>query len=249
MTPAEHQARAYAARGWPVFPCKPGSKAPDTTHGFLDATTNPLIIAAWWSIRPDRNVAIATGAPGPDVLDIDVKPGGTGFAALNRLKRAGLVTGASALIRTRSGGLHLYFTGSSQRNGSIPGHRVDFRGRGGYVVAPPSFAAADDTGPAGRYELLEERPAAGRIDWQAVRQLLDPPRPAGSRPPRGDGGSGHLAAWVAALPEGNRNNGLYWAACRAIETGGDLELLVTASALPEPEARRTVTSAGRKAAQ
>jgi Bifunctional DNA primase/polymerase, N-terminal len=34
------QAFAYAALGWPVFPCKPGRKVPNTEHGFLDATTS-----------------------------------------------------------------------------------------------------------------------------------------------------------------------------------------------------------------
>ena len=152
-------ALAYAAKGWPVFPCKPGEKAPNTEHGFHDATTDPAAIRAWWSRHPQDNVAIATGAPGPDALDVDVKPSGTGFAALNRLKRAGLVTGASALIITRSRGLHLYFGGTRQPCGRLPRHFLDFKAAGGYVIAPPSFVEADDTGPAGVYEL---RRAAGR---------------------------------------------------------------------------------------
>ena len=35
------QALAYAARGWPVFPCQAGQKIPATAHGHLDATTDP----------------------------------------------------------------------------------------------------------------------------------------------------------------------------------------------------------------
>jgi hypothetical protein len=105
------QALAYAAAEWPVFRCKPDQKAPDTPHGFKDATTDPAVIRQWWQARPDGNVAIATGAPGPDVLDVDVKPDGSGFAAFNRLKQAGLLAGARALVRTPSGGaggLHAY---------------------------------------------------------------------------------------------------------------------------------------------
>ena len=34
------QALAFAARGWPVFPCQPGQKIPATRHGFRDATTD-----------------------------------------------------------------------------------------------------------------------------------------------------------------------------------------------------------------
>ncbi len=175
------QALAYALGGWPVFPCKPGSKEPDTPHGFKDATTGPDVITAWWRARPDRNVAIATGAPGPDVLDVDTRPGGSGWSAFGRLKRAGLLTGASVLVRTRSGGLHLYFRGTSQACGKLPRHYLDFKAAGGYVLAPPSYVEPDPNGPAGTYELLEQRDAAGVLDWQAVRRLLDPPRRA--RPP------------------------------------------------------------------
>jgi Bifunctional DNA primase/polymerase, N-terminal len=182
------QALAYAVGGWPVFPCKPGSKEPDTPHGFKDATTDPGVITTWWRARPDRNVAIATGAPGPDVLDVDTRPGGSGWSAFGRLKRAGLLTGASVLVRTRSGGLHLYFTGTGQTCGKLPRHYLDFKATGGYVLAPPSYVAEDPNGPAGAYELLEQRDADGRLDWQAVRQLLDPPRRAPARTARWDGG-------------------------------------------------------------
>lgn len=70
----------YAAAGWPVFPCQPGAKAPLTPNGFKNATTDPAIIAAWWSRSPRANVAVATGAPGPDVLDVDTKNGLPGMA-------------------------------------------------------------------------------------------------------------------------------------------------------------------------
>src|SRR5579859_6740619 len=84
-------ALAYACIGWPVFPCRPGQKTPATTRGFLDATTDPERITAWWTAVPGRNLAIATGAPGPDVLDVDVRPSGSGFAAFNQLRREGVI--------------------------------------------------------------------------------------------------------------------------------------------------------------
>jgi hypothetical protein len=85
MTGILGQALAYAATGWPVFPCRPDAdpcpylpgkcecKAPVTLNGFKDATTGPALIRGWWRRWPDANVAIATGAPGPDVLDVDIK--------------------------------------------------------------------------------------------------------------------------------------------------------------------------------
>ena len=75
------QALAYARRGWPVFPCLPGEKIPATRHGYRDATTDQRQITAWFGRGPDWNLAIATGAPGPDVLDVDQHgPAGNGFA-------------------------------------------------------------------------------------------------------------------------------------------------------------------------
>jgi hypothetical protein len=140
MTGVLGQALAYAAAGWPVFPCKPDAKEPDTAHGFKDATTDPVVIRAWWQRRPDRNVAIATGTPGPDVLDVDVSAEGTGWAGFNRLKRVGLLTGAGAIVRTPRGGLHAYYRGTGQPCGSLTraGHFIDFKASGGYVLAPPS---------------------------------------------------------------------------------------------------------------
>ncbi|MGH3303219.1 MAG: bifunctional DNA primase/polymerase, partial [Streptosporangiaceae bacterium] len=89
---AVERALAHAERGWPVFPCRPGSKEPATRHGFRDATTDPAQIRAWWLRWPDANLAIATGAPGPDVLDVDHHGQAChGYGALMRLKRADLL--------------------------------------------------------------------------------------------------------------------------------------------------------------
>ena len=112
---ALRQALAYARRGWPVFPCQPGQKIPATRHGYKDATTDPEQITGWFGRHPDWNVAIATGAPGPDVLDVDQHGlAGNGYTALGRLRRAGLLDGAAAYVRTPSGGLHAYFTGTAR---------------------------------------------------------------------------------------------------------------------------------------
>jgi hypothetical protein len=240
-------ALAYARTGWPVHPCKPDSKEPDTAHGFKDATTDEERIRAWWYAVPDRNPAIATGAPGPDVLDVDVKPDGDGWVALNQLKRAGLLNSARALVRTRSGGLHVYFAGTAQPCGRLVRQHLDFKSRGGYVLAPPSIVSGSP------YEVLDHRPRkSGRLDWATVRRLLEP-YAAPREPSGGRGDVSALVAWVGKLGEGNRNSGLFWAACRAAESGHDDELGALAEAairtgLPEAEAWRTVESAARKAA-
>ena len=108
-------------RGWPVFPCHPGEKTPATTHGYRDATTDPAQITTWYTRRPDANLAIATGAPGPDVLDVDdYGPGRNGYAALAQLRDAGMLGNAAAYLRTPGGGLHAYYTGTTQRCAHLP---------------------------------------------------------------------------------------------------------------------------------
>ena len=249
-SPTLVRALAYARHGWPVFPCKPGSKEPATAHGHLDATTDADRIADWWGALPLRNVAIATGSPGPDVLDIDVRPGGTGYPAWRRLQHAGLANGPIALVRTPSGGLHAYYPGSSQRSSRIPGEHLDFKAAGGYVLAPPSRIGASG------YQLIGS-PAGQKssIDWATITGLLSPHYEGGRseaiRHAAAD--PGRLAAWVAALPEGNRNAGLFWAACRAAEarqpqTLAELAAAAKSAGLSEPEIRRTMSSAVRTAA-
>ena len=104
-----------------------------------DAITDPDQITAWFSRHPGRNLAIATGAPGPDVLDVDQHgQAGNGYPAFRQLQQAGLLDGAATYVRTPSGGLHLYFTGTAQRCGHLPDCHLDFRSAGGYVLAPPS---------------------------------------------------------------------------------------------------------------
>ena len=243
------QALSFAARGWPVLPCLPGQKIPATAHGYRDATCDERQITVWFVSHPDWNLAVATGAPGPDVLDIDNHgPAGNGYAAFRRLKDARLLDDAAAYVRTPSGGLHLYFTGSRQRNGHLAGHHLDFRSAGGYVLTPPSQV---DRYP---YQVISEPGGRVGLDWAAVTRLLQPePRRQQSRRPQTSSRDlSGLARWVAAQPEGNRNAGLFWAANRALETdpAADLDELADAArqaGLPDPEITRTLNSARRTA--
>ena len=215
----ERAAQAYARAGWPVFPCLAGMKEPATKHGFLDATTDPDQISRWWGRNAERNVGIATGAPGPDVVDVDNHgERGNGFAALNRLKREGLVDGQGAIVRTPSGGMHLYFAADPDRpqgNGSIAREHVDFRGAGGYVVAPPSTAGSR------AYEVVQHQASDATVDFAAIRSLLDPQPERREWQPRGDGqpqSLDHLVSYVAECTD-HVNDRLYWAACRMAEAG------------------------------
>jgi hypothetical protein len=244
-SPTLRQALAFAGRGWPVLPCQPGQKTPATRHGVRDASTDPGQITAWFGRHPDWNLAIATGGPGPDVLDVDEHgEAGNGYAAFRQLRSAGLLDGASAYVRTPSGGLHIYFTGTNQRNGHLPAHHLDFRSYGGYVLTPPSQIGGKP------YELVKTLPGRGALDWDAVTRHLQPQR---EPPPLRHPGPGRrdlsgLARWVASQAEGNRNAGLFWAANRALDSdpAADLSSLAAAArqaGLGEREITRTLDSA------
>ena len=239
------QALDYAARGWRVFPCLPGQKIPATRHGHLDASTDTGQITGWFGGQPGWNLAIATGAPGPDVLDVDQHgPAGNGYAAFAKLRHIGLLDGAAAYVRTPSGGLHAYFHGSDQRNGHLPAHHLDFRSRGGYVLTPPSQVGGKP------YQLVRTLPGRGALDWDAVTRHLHPqrqPQPPGY-PRSGRQDLTGLARWVASQGEGNRNAGLFWAANRALDTdhAADLSPLAAAArqaGLHDREIQRTLDSA------
>ncbi|HET9967966.1 MAG TPA: bifunctional DNA primase/polymerase [Streptosporangiaceae bacterium] len=243
--PALGRALAYARRGWPVFPCHPGEKTPATTHGYRDATTDPEQITTWYTRRPDANLAIATGHPGPDVLDVDDHgPDRNGYGALAQLRDAGLLGNAAAYLRTPGGGLHAYYTGTTQRCAHLAAHRLDFLSAGGYVLAPPSQI---DGRP---YRLIKTTGRTGTLDWAAAATLLHPDRqPQHPQPGPAPGRDlSPLARWVAAQPEGNRNSGLYWAANRALEAdpAADLSPLAAAAraaGLADLEITRTLNSA------
>jgi len=218
-------------------------------RGFKSATRDLRQIGRWRYGEFDGcNWASPSGEPGEDLLDVEghSKPGGDGFAALERLKAAGLLVGAHRVVRTPSGGLHIYFTGSSQRCGSLKDHHIDFKACGGYALLPPSQV----DGRA--YVLLDERPPTGVVlDWAACKRLLCPPAPVRKVWVGRHGGSvAHLPEWLAGQPAENRNSGLHWAACRAAEAGDEdvLAGLIDAAVqagLDEAEARRTVASAVR----
>jgi hypothetical protein len=142
--------------------------------------------------------------------------------------------------------MHAYFTGSHQHNGHLARHHLDFRSRGGYVLAPPSQV---DGKP---YQLVKTPGGRSGLDWDAVTRLLEIQRQMPPAEPRlaPTQDVSHLAHWVASQTEGNRNAGLFWAANRALDAdpAADLNALAVAArhvGLDEPEITRTLESARR----
>ncbi|MBT2483113.1 MULTISPECIES: bifunctional DNA primase/polymerase [unclassified Microbacterium] len=253
--PLTAAARVFAAAGVPVFPCMPGGKRPLTAHGFYDATTDPGQLAEWWNKRPGANIGVPTGAAsGVVVVDVDVHGPVNGFEAFDHADRAGLVDGWQFLVSSPSGGMHAYYPaapGQAQRSWQAARVGIDFRGDGGYIVVPPSQVTAGGT--SNGYRVRHINPgAAHTLDSDGLRDFLDP-RPAPRRPVGGvtrEADVSRLAAWVANRGEGERNRGLFWAACRLAENNvpaTDALDALTAAARHAGLSQREVTTTVRSA--
>lgn len=226
--PLPEAAARFAAAGVPVFPCVQGEKRPLVRHGFHDAATDPAQVSEWWSRWPQANIGIPTGvASGVEVVDVDVHFTGTGFPAFRAAHREGLAAGWAALVRTPSGGLHAYYPadpGRSQSSWQAARAHVDFRGDGGYIIAPPSRVLRPG-GVRAPYRLIVAGNNPESVDAVRLRDFLDPRTPIpldrarASRAERRGSDAQVLAGWVAGRGEGERNRGLFWAACRLAEVG------------------------------
>ncbi|MFH8802779.1 bifunctional DNA primase/polymerase [Streptomyces sp. NPDC017936] len=222
-------------------------------HGVHDASTDPARIRALFAAAPwATGYGIACGLPPHHLIgvDLDTKSGVDSSAALRELALRHLFTiPPTVVVRTPSGGRHLWLTGPpdvavpNSAGRLAPG--IDIRGAGGYLVGPGSRTdhGVYSTVPGTAHLAPAPCPRA------LLRLLLPPPRPV---PRTAAGHHGHgLVQFVLAAHEGQRNTRLFWAACRAYENGigpALTEALIAAAlrtGLPEREARGTVASAGR----
>jgi hypothetical protein len=181
-------------------------------HGIHDATTRPAQLERWWSRWSAANLGLATGVVF-DALDVD---GPAGLAALRQLASTVNLRLPGPVARTGGGGWHYWFapTGLGNRPPRGLAH-MDWRGRGGAVLAPPSRHVS-----GGTYRWLVPPNQAPLPEVPAaLRARLDPDRPTTTRPARtvGSDTPGHpygrrvLAAELAALSRatpGHRNRTL-----------------------------------------
>lgn len=130
-------ARRLAGLGLRVFPCGP-DKTPRTAHGYLDASTEPVRIRAWFRDSV-LSVGVVPSSAGLAVMDLDViGESGLALASAQVEAHTGIETEDHPhRVITPSGGCHLWFSIGSGRGPSVansywPG--VDFRGDGGYVI-------------------------------------------------------------------------------------------------------------------
>jgi Bifunctional DNA primase/polymerase, N-terminal len=238
------KALELAASGIPVFPCA-ANKCPTTPSGFKDASTEPDEIRRLWRVYPGL-VGVPTGkGSGFDALDLDIKhQEARDWWRDNRHRLP-----QTRIHRTRSGGLHPLFAHNDvvRCSASKIARGVDTRADGGYII----------WWPAAGLPVLSEAAPAPWPDW-LLEEFRPKPRLAAST--RVEAAFTYSNAWlrglvrlVARATEGQRNQILFWAACRAGEAVRDgkadepfiIDVLTEAAAhagLPHTEAARTIQS-------
>jgi Bifunctional DNA primase/polymerase, N-terminal len=138
LTDPMEAALEYARRGWPVFPVR-ADKHPLTDHGLLDASDDLNALRDWWRRWPNALPAIATGERSAIVgLDVDIRPGGSGFDSLDDLGIA--LHPVSPTAHTPRGGCAVLFRWPGYFVKTVAGKLapyLDIRGDGGSVILPP----------------------------------------------------------------------------------------------------------------
>lgn len=257
---ARYAALYYASLGLPVFPVKivvdakgKEQKTPCIKDWPNQASTDSVVVSRWWTeLAPGAMIGIVTGyRSGWGVIDVDCKNGAKGFDSLYSLadelaplnsSARGIAFGditpqdrlkPSGLVRTRSGGLHLWYRlgERSKARGrmkirGLPG--IEFKASGNYVVSPPSAG----------YEWLRHLPAEREVGVASAEYLAIAPVISETLLERlldgGDDGSDWMAdgdenkivtrgrgaellrdavATLMTTPEGDGNNTVYRLSC------------------------------------
>ncbi len=197
-----------------MFPCAPRGKQPFgklVPRGVYDATTDEALIRSWFRPQSTLNLAIACGASGLTVLDVDTRDGKVGDEELGLLERGHSSLPHTPRAITGSGGLHYLFRAPNQKLRNGPLRRctnVEMKAAGGYVLAAPSIHPdtlreyAWDVGALPSETTLAEMP-----EW-LIDLSRDRARPASVTPvgPVADSFFGvafAAAGWIGrALPDG-----------------------------------------------
>jgi hypothetical protein len=200
-------------------------------------------VLAWWTRHPQANVGLATGHLF-DVLGVD---GPAGAHAIRELAATHGLQSSGPLVRTGGSGWHFYLAPTGLGNVRPTGlAHVDWRGRGGYVVAPPSRHASGhpyqwatgrdlDTPPGRVPVVLLERLQPRQLQRPAAPvELLEVGEDPGGRYARA--ALATELARVAAAPKGQRNRQLW-------ESTRNLYNLVATGALHQREVHQGLLAA------
>jgi transcriptional regulator with XRE-family HTH domain len=152
----------YLQHGWSVIPQQPGTKQPYVKWKHLQVRpVTEAEISEWWSRWPDAGISLVAG-PVSDVFVVDVD-GEDAYNVL--LTRLGTEPNAPKVFSgsRQPHRFHLFFRHPSIDTSAkkTPWHsKLEFRGRGGLAVLPPSL-----------------HPSGNTYAWAAGRTLADLPLP------------------------------------------------------------------------
>lgn len=246
----EH-ALAYAARGWMVFPIRPGGKFPATKNGFLDASRDRDVIEKWWTGQAveRRNIGIVTSrASGIWVLDCDVdaETGEFGEDTLADLCAQNGPLPRSPMQVTPGGGKHYFFAWPADGE-DIPrrirfapgldalGSRIeDGVEKAGYLIIAPSvrldgeyrwIVSPDECDLPQAPDWLIAMVREGRKERPADLPRIAPVR-AESTTPYGRKALMELCAEISACPPGSQDQNLMSRATRigSLAAGGAIDM-------------------------
>ena len=192
--------------GLRVFPLVPGKKIPLIPNWQNEATTDEAKIREWWRKWPNANIGIVTGEYRDGyfyVLDFDPRNGGDWWDDVGED-----VLPPTWVVHTPSGGRHFYYRSPEPLRCAKLRHGVDLKGKGGYVVSPPSVLFDDDGNPIGDYDYEVGRMPKDLGMCEGPRWVLD------ELQGKGGGGAGvgkegaQLALWrmPPPIPKGKRHD-------------------------------------------
>gem|GEM_PF-3544205 len=226
--PPDHKMRHYedkeTGREW-FGACKSPGKHPHSQlapRGSHSATTDILTISRWFENNGEFNIAVATGHNNQGnlmVVDIDVRDGKAGPATWAELEAELGPFGETLAQTTGSGGRQLFFWTDTEvplSAGKKLGPGIDVRGKGGYVVVPPSANDLGDyswenwgsealTAP----KALEERAILGKEKPRpASRPVTGAPRGPVTDHPHDRLTLAQVQELLKSIPAGSRDNWL-----------------------------------------
>lgn len=200
-----------ASAGWSVFPVQERGKQP-LVRWREESTSDTGKVSEWWDRWPDANIGIDCGKSQLVVVDYDgVEP-----------------PQVDTLQVTTGRGVHHYFHNAGDpvpNSASMIGDKIDVRGEGGYVLAPPSVH------PSGAVYSWSDNaiaPLGDELRSKMIRKKEE--YQTDTAPTRLGGSWGEKilqseAAIVRTTGEGKRNHQLFESALRVMSAvkGGHLD--------------------------
>lgn len=234
MTEKEPQTLAewavwYASHGFRVFPLVRGKKIPACTHGVLDATDDVAEIERAWSEIEDCNIGLAMGHGLVCIdLDVDVDGGEGGYEHMRDWELQHGDLPETWMSITGKGGMHIiYAVDEDYAPTQNDDYKIDIRGEGSYIVAPPSV---HPNGTVYAWEVSPLETPATKADEKVIAFIehiypsWQPATAAKAAVSRTGGQSVHGAGGYSlptVIKRGSRENTLFRYACQLQQFGYD----------------------------